>query len=139
MLLIDQKIFRRAQRGIKNCPFNLFLFQSLQKGSLSAENVFIDKSKYLNQEFMFINNSLFIENEFLRLIKIGVLRREVDGQGLTSKVRITPIGRQVLENSSDLFSQQTTLLKKLITCLNCLLYTSPSPRDGLLSRMPSSA
>ena len=23
--------------------------------------------------------------------------------------------------------------------LGCLLYTSPSPRDGLLSRMPSSA
>ena len=28
-------------------------------------------------------------------------------------------------------------LKRLI--INCLLYTSPSPRDGLLSRMPSSA
>ena len=27
-----------------------------------------------------------------------------------------------------------------ITAINaCLLYTSPSPRDGLLSRMPSSA
>ena len=25
------------------------------------------------------------------------------------------------------------------TCYGCLLYTSPSPRDGLLSRMPSSA
>ena len=25
------------------------------------------------------------------------------------------------------------------TCNGCLLYTSPSPRDGLLSRMPSSA
>ena len=25
------------------------------------------------------------------------------------------------------------------TYYNCLLYTSPSPRDGLLSRMPSSA
>ena len=25
------------------------------------------------------------------------------------------------------------------TSFNCLLYTSPSPRDGLLSRMPSSA
>ena len=24
-------------------------------------------------------------------------------------------------------------------CMDCLLYTSPSPRDGLLSRMPSSA
>ena len=30
----------------------------------------------------------------------------------------------------------------VVDCLdyrNCLLYTSPSPRDGLLSRMPSSA
>ena len=26
-----------------------------------------------------------------------------------------------------------------IRVINCLLYTSPSPRDGLLSRMPSSA
>ena len=28
---------------------------------------------------------------------------------------------------------------KDLTPLGCLLYTSPSPRDGLLSRMPSSA
>ena len=26
-----------------------------------------------------------------------------------------------------------------LTCNVCLLYTSPSPRDGLLTRMPSSA
>ena len=26
-----------------------------------------------------------------------------------------------------------------VQCQSCLLYTSPSPRDGLLSRMPSSA
>ena len=117
MLLIDQKIFRRAKKGIRGCPFNLYLFQSLQKGSLSAQNVFEHKSKYLNQEFMFIKSSLFIENEFLKLIKIGVLRREVDGQGLTSKVRITPIGRQVLENHTDLFTKRISLIKKLITCL----------------------
>ena len=117
MLLIDQKIFRRAKKGIRSSPFNFFLFQRLLKDSLSADNVFLNKSKYLNEESMFIDSSLFIENEFLRLIKIGVLRREVDGQGLTSKVRITPIGRQVLENSSDLFNQKTTLIKKLITCV----------------------
>ena len=28
---------------------------------------------------------------------------------------------------------------ELVQLGNCLLYTSPSPRDGLLSRMPSSA
>jgi len=124
MLLIDQKIFRRAKKGIRNCPFNLLLFQSLQKGSLSAQNVFVNKSKYLNGEFMFINSSLFIENEFLKLIKIGVLRREVDGQGLTSKVRITPIGRQVIERSTDLFTKKPSQIKKLITCIKYQL----SPR-----------
>ena len=36
-------------------------------------------------------------------------------------------------SSSGLSSTETALL------LACLLYTSPSPRDGLLSRMPSSA
>ena len=30
-------------------------------------------------------------------------------------------------------------LEALGFCEDCLLYTSPSPRDGLLSRMPSSA
>ena len=29
--------------------------------------------------------------------------------------------------------------RQLSRAINCLLYTSPSPRDGLLSRMPSSA
>ena len=124
MLLIDQKIFIRAKKGIRNCPFNLFLFQSLKECSLSAQNVFEKKSKYLNQEFMFINSSSFIENEFLKLIKIGVLRREVDGQGLTSKVRITPIGRKVLESRADLFTRKISLIKKLVTCLKYQL----SPR-----------
>ena len=40
-------------------------------------------------------------------------------------------------------NKQAAALKTLIECganINaCLLYTSPSPRDGLLSRMPSSA
>ena len=38
--------------------------------------------------------------------------------------------------NSFLFNYLDNNLNKNITCL---LYTSPSPRDGLLSRMPSSA
>ena len=34
--------------------------------------------------------------------------------------------------------RQAYVYMKALAC-NCLLYTSPSPRDGLLSRMPSSA
>ena len=44
--------------------------------------------------------------------------------------------------SSSFFSAkfQNSIEEMLVAPLsNCLLYTSPSPRDGLLSRMPSSA
>ena len=37
------------------------------------------------------------------------------------------------------FSTSKQLAKTLRLYFDCLLYTSPSPRDGLLSRMPSSA
>ena len=37
----------------------------------------------------------------------------------------------------DLFHE--TILDEYFMITGCLLYTSPSPRDGLLSRMPSSA
>ena len=42
------------------------------------------------------------------------------------------------DNRSDLLA--TAICAELCSeLLDCLLYTSPSPRDGLLSRMPSSA
>ena len=51
----------------------------------------------------------------------------------------------VLKNNKD--NDQATLVCTIYqylfslkeVCDPCLLYTSPSPRDGLLSRMPSSA
>ena len=36
-------------------------------------------------------------------------------------------------------AKQCKVGSKLAKIKGCLLYTSPSPRDGLLSRMPSSA
>ena len=60
----------------------------------------------------------------------------------------TPIGKEI----SRYLEGEIELDPKIIHCLlaanryekiqevnDCLLYTSPSPRDGLLSRMPSSA
>ena len=44
-----------------------------------------------------------------------------------------------IENLGLEAAQQTLLLAALRQPHGCLLYTSPSPRDGLLSRMPSSA
>jgi hypothetical protein len=37
-----------------------------------------------------------VEAHWIWLIQLGVLRREVDGQGLTERVRLTPMGRELL-------------------------------------------
>ena len=41
----------------------------------------------------------------------------------------------ILDGVANMLAGSTQLLASIV----CLLYTSPSPRDGLLSRMPSSA
>jgi hypothetical protein len=40
-----------------------------------------------------------VEAHWIWLIQLGVLRREVDGQGLTERVRLTPMGRELLAQS----------------------------------------
>ena len=37
------------------------------------------------------------------------------------------------------YEGKNMLVIKPDECIDCLLYTSPSPRDGRISRMPSSA
>ena len=46
-----------------------------------------------------------------------------------------PVGSKALVEKHDLGVSPATVRNDMA----CLLYTSPSPRDGLLSRMPSSA
>ena len=70
------------------------------------------------------------------------LRNHYNGLGIHSTVDYTDVNQFELR-ALDLHWSSTCDLK-CVTCWagqssSCLLYTSPSPRDGLLSRMPSSA
>ena len=55
------------------------------------------------------------------------------GRGLPNLVQ------QVMEARSIPLQMHTELCAKVLKHYTCLLYTSPSPRDRSLSRMPSSA
>ena len=50
---------------------------------------------------------------------------------------IIKISDKIWELAETAFNEHES--SKLLSDYACLLYTSPSPRDGLLSRMPSSA
>ena len=61
-----------------------------------------------------------------------------------AKEKLKPIFRDVTEltahhSLSEKIQDAVRTSRFLIILCSCLLYTSPSPRDGLLSRMPSSA
>ena len=45
----------------------------------------------------------------------------------------------IQEKVDERIEQKVNDLQEGLNSTSCLLYTSPSPRDGLLSRMPSSA
>ena len=51
----------------------------------------------------------------------------------------TKAKRQGTKRGKQFVKQPKGIAKKTAKYRSCLLYTSPSPRDGLLSRMPSSA
>src|SRR5665647_398009 len=87
-----------------------------------------------------------------RLIQEGLLEnipnRGVFMSALTPKQAIELYTvREILEGFAArlaISNVDEKTIKKMTKCLEeqykvCLLYTSPSPRDGLLSRMPSSA
>ena len=67
------------------------------------------------------------------------------GYELDQQVRFTPVSEQDYQQwvgNQGKKRHIVTLLTRKVTAGQlqaCLLYTSPSPRDGLLSRMPSSA
>ncbi len=112
MELIDKTILDRTQKAFKCLPLNCEFYKEVQSIGLTAEKVFEMKSKYLTKGFIWFRSHENIESAFIWLIRIGILRREVDGQGLTAKVRLTPLGRQIIKQHPELPNQKATLFER---------------------------
>jgi len=112
MELIDNLILERTRRTIKCLALNPEFYKDVDLNGLTAEQVLHMKSKYLANEFVWFKSSEQLETTFRWLIIIGVLRREVDGQGLTSKVRLTPLGRQIIQQQPELANQKANFIEK---------------------------
>lgn len=64
-------------------------------------------------------SELRVESELLWLIQVGLLRREVDGQGLTDSFRVTPLGRSLVDKW-----QQHTGVKRYSPSVSDRLYNA---------------
>ena len=58
---------------------------------------------------------------------------------LAMDIDIHKIQQDIKSRNSDVVKEINSVLEYIDEIYSCLLYTSPSPRDATLSRMPSSA
>lgn len=89
------KTIQRAKLALKCSPFHLKLFQAMRSRSVPIGEIANESG--IEQGYIIKSLSeLNVENELVWLIKVGLLRREVDGQGITDSFRLTPLGRQIV-------------------------------------------
>ncbi|MGF1515498.1 MAG: Npun_F0494 family protein [Elainellaceae cyanobacterium] len=90
------RVLRRAERAARCSPFYRRLFEVMQWQSVALREIVGQlgvHNRYVRRPLPELN----VENELMWLIQTGLLRREVDGQGLTDSFRLTPLGRQLIE------------------------------------------
>lgn len=91
-----QSALKRAQQAVQCSPFRMDLLAAMRSQSISLTAIAEDPG-YLNGYTRQPVSELAAENAILWLMSVGILRREVDGQGLTDSFRLTPLGRQLLD------------------------------------------
>jgi hypothetical protein len=88
--------WQRARRAIACSPFQASLLTAMRGRGVALTEIAgssgVDR-QYTNR----ILSERAAERALLWLIQVGLLRREVDGQGLTDSFRLTPLGRLIAE------------------------------------------
>lgn len=94
--LYEAQITQRAEIALRCAPFTVKLFADMAKLGVNLRAIAGNegiKNGYLTRP----TNLIITENALLWLIQVGVLRREVDGQGITDSFRLTPMGHLLLD------------------------------------------
>ena len=86
----------RADLALRCAPFHLALFAKMRWESVSVPKLAGDLG--INAGYTrYRLSELSVESATNWLIQVGMLRREVDGQGLTDSFRLTPLGLELIE------------------------------------------
>lgn len=91
----SSKALRRAERALKCSAIRLNLLREMQFHGVSLREIIYDQGMlqgYTRRPL----SEMSADSELMWLIAVGLLRREVDGQGLTDSFRLTPLGRYLI-------------------------------------------
>ncbi len=94
----SDRTYRRAMRAMRCAPFLRPLYLLMLDGSVDLSEI-SDRAGVAKGYIVSPLPERALEDELMWLIQVGAIRREVDGQGITSRYRLAPIGRQLLVRS----------------------------------------
>ncbi len=102
------KTLQRAELALKDSSFCLPLFIAMRIGSVPLP--LIANQNGLTQKYTErLLSERQVETDLTWLIQVGLLRREVDGQGITDSFRLTPLGKYLVEQ----WENQSSIWKKI--------------------------
>lgn len=99
-LAYPNRTIERAKTSLICSPFKQQLFERMRYDSVPISAI-ADRAGVEQGYTKRAVSELAVENALMWLIQVGVLRREVDGQGITDSFRLTPLGRQLIEQNQD--------------------------------------
>lgn len=90
------RTIKRAELAMRCLAFQLNLFAAMRTTSVPLKAI-AGKEGVENHYTRRPMSELTVDSDLMWLIQVGILRREVDGQGITDSFRLTPLGRQLVE------------------------------------------
>ena len=87
---------KRAERALCCSPFKLALLVAMQNQSVPLSAIALARGIQQGYTSTSLSEGR-TQSNLMWLINVGLLRREVDGQGITDSFRLTPLGRQLVE------------------------------------------
>lgn len=86
---------KRGEKALICSPFKLNLFTTMINTSVDLKDIALSRGLERDYTVKVITENK-VEKELMWLIRVGILRREVDGQGITDSFRLTPLGRNII-------------------------------------------
>lgn len=93
---LKEKSMERAKKSLKSLPFRKAFYEEVSVRGMGSKEL-VERSDWEKLVFVPFGEAR-AEEHFDWMIKLGILRREVDGQGLTNRVRLTPLGERVIRD-----------------------------------------
>ena len=136
----DNKVYKTFDTIEGNISEQKQLDDSRWSGGSGFEDIAELISWETNNNINIIGDPNAIKGDTLKFLAGDVFPNTLRAFGKETRSQLNGVIEYMVYESLLNFDAETFKIEPVLaTHWSCLLYTSPSPRDGLLSRMPSSA